>query len=71
MTMPKDKKARSRLKDRRLGFEEPIPMKKPTGELGVVGVLSLYNQLAQNLREYRAVATEDREPMDIGYFNLY
>lgn len=53
----------------RLGFEEPIPMTKPSGELGVMGALSLYNQLTQNLREYRAAAAA--EPTDIGYFNLY
>jgi hypothetical protein len=35
-------------------------------------MLALYNQLAQNLREYQTMAaSSDHEPTDIGYYNLY
>jgi hypothetical protein len=55
-----------------LGFDEPIPMATKGGYLGVMGILSIYNRLAADMRECSAGVegqSDLERSSDIAYFN--
>lgn len=63
---------RATKQSKQLGFDEPIPMAPQTGYLGVIGILSIYNRLAADMRECYAGMDGQSDPersSDIAYFN--